>query len=83
MPILIRQRTTGKLTITDTRMTRFWLSLDQGVRFVISNIERMHGGELFVPKIPSTKITKHHTVHAPGQRKSKSPASAPAKNCTR
>jgi UDP-N-acetylglucosamine 4,6-dehydratase len=65
VPIFIRQRATGKLTITDARMTRFWLSLDQGVRFVISNIERMHGGELFVPKIPSTKITDLARVIAP------------------
>lgn len=57
VPIFIQQRENGnKLTITDDRMTRFWLSLEQGVRFVISNIERMHGGEVFVPKIPSTKI---------------------------
>ena len=57
VPIFIRQRENGNhLTITDERMTRFWLSLEQGVRFVISNIERMHGGEVFVPKIPSTKI---------------------------
>jgi UDP-N-acetylglucosamine 4,6-dehydratase len=57
VPIFIQQRENGnKLTITDERMTRFWLSLEQGVRFVISNIERMHGGEVFVPKIPSTKI---------------------------
>jgi UDP-N-acetylglucosamine 4,6-dehydratase len=55
--IFIHQRESGnKLTITDERMTRFWLSLEQGVRFVISNIERMHGGEVFVPKIPSTKL---------------------------
>jgi len=57
VPIFIRQRENdNKLTITDERMTRFWLSLEHGVRFVISNIERMHGGEVFVPKIPSTKI---------------------------
>jgi UDP-N-acetylglucosamine 4,6-dehydratase len=57
VPIFIRQRENGdKLTITDERMTRFWLSMEQSVRFVISNIERMHGGEVFVPKIPSTRI---------------------------
>jgi UDP-N-acetylglucosamine 4,6-dehydratase len=57
VPIFIRQReNVNKLTITDERMTRFWLSLEQGVRFVISNIESMHGGEVFVPKIPSTRI---------------------------
>ncbi len=66
VPIFIRQRENGnKLTITDERMTRFWLSLDQGVRFVISNIERMYGGEVFVPKIPSTKITDLARVVAP------------------
>jgi UDP-N-acetylglucosamine 4,6-dehydratase len=66
IPIFIRQRENGnKLTITDERMTRFWLSLEQGVRFVISNIERMHGGEVFVPKIPSTKIVDLARVIAP------------------
>ncbi|MCJ7702666.1 MAG: UDP-N-acetylglucosamine 4,6-dehydratase (inverting) [Anaerolineales bacterium] len=66
VPIFIHQRENGnKLTITDKRMTRFWLSLDQGVRFVISNIERMHGGEVFVPKIPSTKIIDLAKVIAP------------------
>ena len=56
IPIFIKQRQNGKLTITDTRMTRFWLTLDQGVRFVIRCTEQMHGGEVFVPKIPSTRI---------------------------
>lgn len=56
IPIFIQQRENGKLTITDRRMTRFWLTLDQGVRFVINCIEQMHGGEVFVPKIPSTRI---------------------------
>jgi len=57
VPIFIQQRQAGRLTITDERMTRFWLTLDQGVRFVIHCIEEMHGGEVFVPKIPSTIIT--------------------------
>lgn len=66
VPIFIRQRERGsRLTITDERMTRFWLSLDQGVRFVIHNIERMHGGEVFVPKIPSTRIIDLARVVAP------------------
>ena len=56
IPIFIKQRQNGKLTITDTRMTRFWLTLEQGVRFVIRCTEQMHGGEVFVPKIPSTRI---------------------------
>ncbi|KAA6224562.1 MULTISPECIES: UDP-N-acetylglucosamine 4,6-dehydratase (inverting) [unclassified Campylobacter] len=45
------------LPITDERMTRFWISLEEGVKFVLSNFERMHGGEIFIPKIPSMKIT--------------------------
>ena len=45
------------LPITDKRMTRFWITLDQGVDFVIKSFFRMKGGEIFVPKIPSLKIT--------------------------
>lgn len=45
------------LPITDERMTRFWITLDQGVQFVLSCLERMIGAEIFVPKIPSMKIT--------------------------
>jgi UDP-N-acetylglucosamine 4,6-dehydratase/5-epimerase len=56
VPLFAEQRKTGQITITDPRMTRFWLTLDQGVRFVIEAIERMHGGEVFVPKIPSMNI---------------------------
>ncbi|HEU0296444.1 MAG TPA: UDP-N-acetylglucosamine 4,6-dehydratase (inverting) [Anaerolineales bacterium] len=56
VPLFLKQRESGTVTITDERMTRFWLSLDQGVRFVIRCIEQMHGGEVFVPKIPSTKV---------------------------
>jgi UDP-N-acetylglucosamine 4,6-dehydratase len=56
IPKFIQQRQNGKLTITDERMTRFWLTLEQGVKFVIECIEVMDGGEVFVPKIPSTKI---------------------------
>lgn len=56
IPLFLEQRDSGKITITDPRMTRFWITLEQGVRFVISSIERMHGGEVFVPKIPSMKI---------------------------
>ncbi len=53
VPVFLQQRQNGKVTITDERMTRFWLTLEQGVRFVIRCIEQMHGGEVFVPKIPS------------------------------
>jgi len=65
IPTFIKQRQSGKLTITDPRMTRFWLTLEQGVRFVISCTEQMHGGEVFVPKIPSTKIVDLANVIAP------------------
>lgn len=56
VPLFIKQRGTGEVTLTDDRMTRFWISLDQGVRFVIRCIEQMHGGEVFVPKIPSMRM---------------------------
>ncbi len=65
IPIFIKQRSTGRLTITDERMTRFWLTLEQGVRFVIHCTEQMHGGEVFVPKIPSTHIVDLAKVIAP------------------
>tara|TARA_B100000965_G_C19560664_1_gene744333 strand:+ start:392 stop:1423 length:1032 start_codon:yes stop_codon:yes gene_type:complete len=53
------------LPITDSEMTRFWITLDQGVSFVIKAIERMHGGEIFVPKIPSVRITDIAKAIAP------------------
>jgi UDP-N-acetylglucosamine 4,6-dehydratase len=56
VPLFLKQRANGTVTITDERMTRFWLSLEQGARFVMSCIDQMEGGEVFVPKIPSTKI---------------------------
>ncbi len=65
IPIFLQQRPTGKLTITDERMTRFWLTLEQGVRFVIRCIEQMLGGEVFVPKIPSMNITDLAKAIAP------------------
>ena len=65
VPLFLKQRSNGKITITDDRMTRFWLSLEQGVRFVIHSIEQMEGGEVFVPKIPSTKVTDLARAIAP------------------
>lgn len=53
------------LPITDARMTRFWITLQQGVDFVLKNFDRMRGGEIFVPKIPSVKITDLATALAP------------------
>lgn len=54
-----------ELPITDKRMTRFWITLTQGVEFVLSSMQIMHGGELFVPKIPSMKMTDLARVMAP------------------
>lgn len=54
-----------ELPITDVRMTRFWITVDQGVDFVLRSFERMHGGEIFVPKIPSVNITELATAMAP------------------
>ncbi|MFC1884983.1 UDP-N-acetylglucosamine 4,6-dehydratase (inverting), partial [Thermodesulfobacteriota bacterium] len=56
IPLFLKQRESGVLTITDPRMTRFWITLDQGVNFVLECLEKMVGGELFVPKIPSMNI---------------------------
>jgi UDP-N-acetylglucosamine 4,6-dehydratase len=55
-----------ELPITDDRMTRFWITLQQGVDFVMKNFERMQGGEIFVPKIPSMRITDLAESIAPG-----------------
>jgi UDP-N-acetylglucosamine 4,6-dehydratase/5-epimerase len=54
-----------QLPITDERMTRFWITLDQGVQFVIDNLERMKGGEIFIPKIPSMKVVDLAEAIAP------------------
>lgn len=55
-----------ELPITDPRMTRFWITLQQGVDFVLKNFTRMQGGEIFVPKIPSMKITDLAEAIGPG-----------------
>jgi UDP-N-acetylglucosamine 4,6-dehydratase len=55
-----------KLPITDTRMTRFWITLPQAVQFVLDAFDRMRGGELYVPRIPSMKITDLAEVIVPG-----------------
>ena len=68
VPLFLKQRAGGTVTITDERMTRFWLSLEQGVRFVMSCIEQMEGGEVFVPKIPSTKVIDLANAIVPGAK---------------
>ncbi len=65
VPFFKKVKATGKIPITDDRMTRFWITLDQGVRFVIENLSRMKGGEIFVPKIPSMKVTDLAVAIAP------------------
>ena len=65
IPVFLKQRNKKKLTITDERMTRFWITLDQGISFVIRCIEQMQGGEVFVPKIPSMKVVDIAKVIAP------------------
>jgi UDP-N-acetylglucosamine 4,6-dehydratase len=65
VPFFLKRRETGKLPITDPRMTRFWITLDQGVEFVLASLDRMTGGEIFVPKIPSMKLTDLARVIGP------------------
>ena len=65
IPLFLKQRENGRLTITDPRMTRFWITLEQGVQFVINSLDRMCSGEIFVPKLPSTRITDLAEAIAP------------------
>ena len=65
VPFFREQAQKGVLSITDERMTRFWISLEQSVQFVAQNLARMHGGEIFVPKIPSMKIVDLAKAIAP------------------
>jgi UDP-N-acetylglucosamine 4,6-dehydratase len=66
VPFFLRQRHNGVIPVTDRRMTRFWITLDQGVDFVLMAVRTMHGGELFVPKIPSMRILDLVEAIAPG-----------------
>ncbi|MGH0033726.1 MAG: UDP-N-acetylglucosamine 4,6-dehydratase (inverting) [Myxococcota bacterium] len=65
IPLFRKQAETGVLTVTDTRMTRFWISLEQAVELVLFAEERMTGGEIFVPKIPSMRIVDLARAIAP------------------
>ncbi len=56
IPVFLKQKETGKLTITDERMTRFWLRIEDGVKFVVDCARLMKGGETFVKKVPSMRI---------------------------
>jgi UDP-N-acetylglucosamine 4,6-dehydratase/5-epimerase len=65
IPLFKKQALTGELTITDEAMTRFWITLEQAVDFVISCIEVMQGGEVFVPRIPSMRVVDMAEAMAP------------------
>ncbi len=56
IPLFMQQKKTGKLTVTDARMTRFWITLDQAVELVVKGFTHMQGGEIFIPRIPSMRI---------------------------
>jgi UDP-N-acetylglucosamine 4,6-dehydratase/5-epimerase len=56
IPFFLQMKETGVLPITDPAMTRFWITLEQGVDFVLDSLDRMRGGEIFVPKIPSMRV---------------------------
>jgi len=66
VPVFEKQKASGRITVTDERMTRFWITLEQGVRFVIRCVEQMQGGEVFVPRIPSMRIMDLAEAVAPG-----------------
>ena len=66
VPLFRQQAETGKLTITDERMTRFWITLPQAVDLVLFAIDHMTGGEIFIPKIPSMRVVDLAEAVAPG-----------------
>lgn len=66
IPFFLQKRAEGELPITDPRMTRFWITLEQGVEMVLDAFETMVGGEIFVPKIPSMNIMDLARAIAPG-----------------
>ena len=66
IPFFLDKAKTGSIPIKHERMTLFWLTIQEGVQFVLDSFERMHGGEIFVPKIPSFKVTDVARVVCPG-----------------
>jgi len=68
VPFFKQLAESGVIPITDERMTRFWITLDQGVRFVMKVLETAHGGELFVPKIPSMRMVDLAKAIAPNAK---------------
>jgi UDP-N-acetylglucosamine 4,6-dehydratase len=69
VPIFLAQAETGTLTITDERMTRFWITLPEAVELVLSSLAMMEGGEVFVPKIPSMRVVDIADAIAPGAQR--------------
>ena len=68
IPLFLEQKKTGVVTVTDQRMTRFWITLDKAVDLVVNGLRHMHGGEIFVPIIPSMRVTDLAKAVAPGCR---------------
>jgi UDP-N-acetylglucosamine 4,6-dehydratase len=66
VPFFLDEAKKGALPITDKRMTRFWITLEQCVAFLLKSLEMMQGGEIFVPKIPSVRIIDLAEAVAPG-----------------
>jgi len=66
IPLFLKERKSGRIPITDPRMTRFWITLEQGIDFVLHCLQRMVGGEIFIPKVPSMKVTELAMAIAPG-----------------
>lgn len=69
IPLFLQQKLTGTVSITDERMNRFWVTQERAVRFTISCISRMTGGEVFIPKLPSMNVVDLADAIAPGCRK--------------
>jgi UDP-N-acetylglucosamine 4,6-dehydratase len=66
VPLFRKQKEEGRITITDERMTRFWITLDQAIDLVFYALDHMVGGEVFIPKIPSMRVTDLADAMAPG-----------------
>src|SRR3990167_477582 len=65
IPLFLQQRESGKLTVTHQKMTRFWMTIQQACKFVIRCMERMQGGEIFVPRLPSAPVMQIASAIAP------------------
>jgi len=66
IPLFLRQREQGRITITDARMTRFWIDMDDAVELVLKALNLMQGGEIFIPKLQAATITQVAETLAPG-----------------